>query len=381
MKVTVYLFIFLLTIQLVSCVKTFAPDLSKYDELLVVDGEITNTPGPYVVKLSLSARPQETPKFKPYSNCKVEITDNLGNRFNLHESGYGVYKTDSLDLTGVVGRSYKLSIVTPDHELYESNMEMIQEPLKIKSLYAEFQHKDEDPKDYFFSRDGYQFYLDTEPSSTTDNFLFWKLQCTYKFNADLPIRYYYDGKIQNVLHMDTLNTCYRTESIPDYFLMNTNTTGQSEVTRFPLHFVDNYTKALTIRYSLKAVQYRLGRGAFEYWSAVKKIRDAGGNIYTAQPYQIKNNLMNKTHPEKNALGYFTVGGTDEKRIFVNHPIMSNRHEVCVLPPPQTGLMMLLARYPPEALPVFLPGNLSLPDQECLDCRRRGVLEKPNFWID
>ncbi len=374
----IHFVVFIVVIQLGGCVKTFVPDLSKYDELLVVDGEITDAPGPYTVTLSLSARTQEKSKFSPYSNCKVEITDNLGNKAVLKEQSPGVYKTDSTAIRGVVGRSYRLNIVTPDGDTYESTAEVLPAPLKIKSVYYELKYE-EDP-DYLYRREGLQFYIDTEPAPTTDNRIFWKLQSTFKFNTDIPIGYYFDGSLHRVYDKDTFKTCYRTVTIPDYFLINTNELNQSEVTRFPLHFEDNYSKALSIRYSLKASQYNLGKDAFTYWSTIKKIRDAGGNIYTVQPYQVKNDLVNVTNPDKPALGYFTVAGVDEKRIFVDPPLIFFRYDTCTSGEPLRNLNYTLSRYP-ELYPIFLPASLSWPQEECLDCRELGVKEKPNFWID
>ncbi len=378
MKAIVHIFLFLTVLHFVACVKTFTPDLSKYDELLVVDGEITDAPGPYTIILSLSSKVQEKASFKPYSNCKLEITDNVGNKAVLQEQSPGVYKTDSAAIRGVTGRSYKLSIVTSDGNLYESTADVLPDPLKIKSVYAELSYMD-DP-DYLYRREGLQFYLDTENSGTTVNPLFWKLQCTYKFDRDVPVRYYFDGILHNVYNGDTFKTCYRTENIPDLYMTNTTTLNQSQVLRFPLKFQDNYSKELSIRYSLKVVQYKITPEAYTYWNSIKKMRDAGGDIYTVQPYQIKNNLMNVNNPEKIALGYFTVASVDEKRIFVNRPLITFRYGACVLGEPLRLLEQALLKFP-ELYPIFLPANKSWPAAECMDCRVNGVEEKPSFWVD
>jgi hypothetical protein len=363
-----------------SCVDSFVPEIERYDELMVVDGVITDAFGPYTIKLSKTAKVQGGAKSIPYPKCKVHIEDDLGNKINVTESAPGTYKTDSLAFRGIAGRKYKLSIATPDGELYESATEELLKTIEIQSVYAQQEHKD--APGLFYGRDGYQFYVDTKPLTTTNNFILWRMQCTYKFSLDFLIHHYYGvGGYHFIYNKDTFQTCYRTIDILDPYLLNTGEFQQTEIKRMPLNYEDNYTKALTIRYSLKVNQYTLNESAFNYWKEVKKMKDAGGELYTTQPYQIKNNLVNSTHPDKPVLGYFMVAGLSEKRIFVNHPPVVNRVEVCA-PPDITGPQPVWFVNQPASWPVFFgqyAGHGFYMPQECLDCRLTGTKKKPDFW--
>jgi hypothetical protein len=369
----------------VSCIQPFAPDLEKNEELLVVDGGITDAAGPYLIKLSKSARLQEKSRFIPYPKCKVSIEDDKGNILTLSESSLGVYQTDSLVQKGVVGRNYKLHIITPEGEEYESIPEMLMKPVGIQAVYSELEHRS-DPQ-LFYGRDGLQFYLDTERSSEPTNFLMWKLQCTYKFRTDLLIfAYYTNGKRYQVKDEDTLKFCYRTAEIPELLVIGTEQSKQPELTRVRLNYEDNYSKALSIRYSLKVQQLTISEAAHAYWSTIKKLQAMQGELYTMQPYPVKNNLLNKTHPEKPALGYFTVAGSTEKRIFVNHPLIVDRYGVCTVEGRAERDMDGQLSRRPELWPYFLVDPLEnggdhWVDQDCLDCRRTGFRERPSFWVD
>ena len=83
-----------LVIVLSSCIRYFVPDIPVDTELLVVDGNINDGPGPYTIKLSKSTRLQELSRFVPYLSCKVQLEDNVGNNVTLTEKGKGVYQTD-----------------------------------------------------------------------------------------------------------------------------------------------------------------------------------------------------------------------------------------------------------------------------------------------
>lgn len=384
MKVSKLLFLcFCMLGMCFSCVRSFTPEIEKYDALLVVDGWLTDAPGPYTIKLSTSSQLKELSTYTPYGGCKLFITDDVGNKFLLTEKNTGVYETDSAGFRGMAGRRYKLHITTVGGDEVESNEEELQQPAEIDNVYGELEHR-ADPSKYF-GRDGYQFYIDLKPMPTNDNYFFWNMQSTYKFRADFPIFFYYDnGKRYEVLNNDTLRTCYRTVDILDIFILNTSDLKQADVKHFPLNYEDNYTKALSIRYSLNVKQFKINQSCYEYWSDIKKLRDAQGDLYTQQPYQVKNNLMNLTHPEVPVLGYFTVGGFSEKRIFVNTPPVEARYDVCVIQgDPVKHLDDFLWKHP-DLWPYFFPEKTygdHFIDQGCLDCRKTGVLEKPSFWID
>jgi hypothetical protein len=380
MKIRACIFyMFFIMVAFASCIKSFVPDVPKYDEAPVVDGAITDAPGPYTVKLSKSSRLQELSKFNAYRGCKVMIEDDLGNKTTLTEHASGVYQTDSAALQGIPGRSYKLTISTPEGETYASAPELLLKGLGIKSVYKELEHKS-DPN-LFYGRDGYQFYVDAETPPTTNNYILWRAQCTYKFQTDFNIICYYDHGVHPVFEGDTFKTCYRTLDILELYLLNTNDLRQQEIKGIALNYEDNYTKALTIRYSLKVSQFTLNQAAFIYWSTIKKMMSANGELYTTQPYQPKNNLRNITHPDKPILGYFTVAGLSEKRIFVNHPPIINRVEVCEIGDPQPNVLKWFVNTP-SVWPVYYANNGGSPyylSQECVDCRVEGTQAKPSFW--
>lgn len=382
-KIKQFVLLLLMGCLLVSCIKSYDPDIDKYDELPVIDGSITDAPGPYIVKISKSTRLQQLSKFIPFTRCTVRIRDDQGNSVSLMELSPGVYVTDSTSIRGIPGRKYQLSVVTPDGELYQSAEEVLMKGLGIQSVYGELQHKT-DP-DLFLGRDGYQFYLDAEPSLRSDNFILWRLQSTYKFNADLSIISYYDkGAMHPVYYGDSLKECYKTVDILDLYLMSTKGQQKTEIKKVLLNYEDNYTKALSIRYSLNVSQFTLHEEAYTYWSEIKKMQDQGGEVYTQQPYQVKNNLTNVTSPDKPVLGYFMVAGLSEKRIFVNAPPIIFRYDVCTVGTETQFNLAERFKNRPELWPVFFADRFGGPyytQPYCVDCRVGGTKDKPRFWVD
>src|SRR3954468_11897732 len=133
-------FCFSISCMYSSCVKSFAPEIDRYDELLVVDGWLTDTPGPYVIQLSISSQLKQLVRYIPYGGCELTITDDAGNTFPLVESKTGVYLTDSATCRGIAGRSYTLKIKTQNGDEVESMQEQLLAPIEIDRVYAEVEH-------------------------------------------------------------------------------------------------------------------------------------------------------------------------------------------------------------------------------------------------
>lgn len=106
MKRNIYIILFL--ILFAACEKVIDIDLNSTDPQIVIEGVITDKPGPYTVKIS-----QTTDYFNPsqnpmLSNAYVVISDNEGNSEVLLESEPGIYQTSTIQ--GVIGRTYSLSV-------------------------------------------------------------------------------------------------------------------------------------------------------------------------------------------------------------------------------------------------------------------------------
>ena len=143
-----------------GCIDKYWPDDElRLDKMIVVDGMITNNPGPYNVYMSLSSSVNE-PEFIPLSNYALIISDDQGNQEVLSYKGNGLFQTSPEGIQGVIGRSYKLIIHSYDGDIYESEYELLRKPTEIDSVYAEIEfHSD---RDFEYNLSGYQYYVHTK---------------------------------------------------------------------------------------------------------------------------------------------------------------------------------------------------------------------------
>ena len=380
----VLLMIFLL---LTSCEDQFWPELGeKYENILVVEGTITNDPGPYTLLLSLSTS-FENPVYIPLSGYEAIINDNLGNSEILSEVEPGVYKTALDGIHGVPGRKYQLTIQSSDGKTYQSDFEELRAPVGIDSVYVELEYHEN--AGFPFDIPGYQFLLNTKASIIDSSYYLWKLERTFEYHADFRVYFWYDGELHTFPDTDSIKACWKTDPVYQIFTGSTVGLAEPVLTNFPLHYVTFDNREFSVRYSLLIDQFTISEKAQEYWKLVNEQNTSGGELYAKMPFQVKGNIDNINNPNEQVLGYFQAAGVDTKRVFFNRPDYQVKmyYPVCELKEPDYLEYGLMLQFPdPRDWPQYVTMNeyygRAVPVQECVDCRESGgTIEKPEFWID
>ena len=379
------IFAVFLLLMPVSCIQEYWPDLgNKYDKLLVVEGTITNNPGPYTVKLSVSSS-VDNPQWIPYTGCTVKIMNEDGDQENLTEQEPGVYLTSPQGMTGKIGKKYKINIVTPDDRIYESMFEKLSTPVELESVYFETERQVTDELPY--DLEGLRFYLDTKPAQKDSSYLLWRLESTYKYKSDFKAYYIYDeGRLSAFPKTDSLYTCWLTKRIKELFTYETTHLSEPVIKHFPLNFVSTEGRELSVRYSLKVSQLTISQEAYNFWNSLRRQNDDQESLYTRQPYQIQGNIRNVNNPDEPVLGYFLVAGVSEQRIFVDRPNLKFHYSVCELSDQDYEAMRDVGLSGRNEWPIYITvginWRLAYPNQGCIDCRLKGgTIKKPDFWED
>lgn len=369
-----------------SCVEEYWPDMgSEYGAVLVVEGSITNKPGPHIVNLSLSTN-LERPEYRPLTGYNVNIQDDMGNTETLIEFQDGSYQSSEDGIEGIPGRKYRIRIVSPSGKTYESAWEKMHPPVGIDTVWAEYEMQED--LDYDHLLEGYRFKITTKPANMDTAYFFWKLTGTYQYHANHFIKYVYDGEMRQFPHFDSLYMCWRTYNVRDIFTYHTINMSEPLLSGYPLHYVTTEDKKLSIRYSLYTRQFSITREAHEYWKNLHEQNTNLDGLYTALPFQVRGNVSCTSDPEELVLGYFMVASMTDNRIFVNKPKNARfyYHTECNMYEGPIAHMLWRLR---DHWPVYLAATYSefgqgpaLPiKQDCVNCTESGgTIITPDFWI-
>jgi hypothetical protein len=368
----------LFLILLNGCVTQFIPETEEEKELVVVEGLITDQPGPNTIKLSKSLPFGKKSEANPLTGCLVSLKDDLGNFYPLSEKKPGTYLTDSSAFRGQVGRFYTLGIAANNGTKiinYESFPVEMKPVPPIDSIYYEKTVIKEDFEG-FFEIDGCNIYLDTHDPENSCKYYRWDFNETWVLRLLFPVENF---------------KCWINDSSNEINFKSTAAFDESRIIRHPITYISNITDRLKTRYSISVNQYSLNEEEYVYWEKLHNITDQTGGLYDVIPASVPSNVFCIENPGERVLGYFSVSAKSSKRIFIKDKFSGiiDMYSDCItgtfygdseIPGLYTSVWVL-ADYPPGYYGFGSPRYRILTDNKgCADCTVRGTNVKPDFWV-
>ena len=281
--------ILILLILIVGCVEPFDFEIEEGQKRLVVEGRITNEPGPYKVVLTETANYSITvdgiPSF--VTGAEVFIVDDQENFEHLVERSKGHYYTSGNEIRGEIGRSYYIEIILPNGDIYRSEPEEITEPPPIERLYYEFEPGSA------INKLGFYVYLDAIDPSDETNYYKWESISWWLYTNDCwnQIRDFDPFNIQSDRNI------------------NGNKIARKLLKRVP------YNSRLP--YVITAEQLSLSAQAFSYLESMNKQAVSAGTMFDPPPTFLRGNIEHVDNPDKLALGYFYAAGVTRMEIAID----------------------------------------------------------------
>lgn len=129
---------FFLVIILSSCEEIIGVDPNiSVDEILILEGGITNQPPPYFVSLRTAHNISGVGENTLGVGATITLYDKTGKSEVFIEETPGNYKTNGSQIIGQVGESYRLQIELANGEQYQSDYDLMPSPVVVDYLYEE----------------------------------------------------------------------------------------------------------------------------------------------------------------------------------------------------------------------------------------------------
>ena len=368
----------------VSCIEPFQPEIREMQELLVINGKITDQPGEHFVEVSRSSSYNE-PGFIPVEGCVVRVEDNEGKGFTYSEYKQGGYRVDLDERFLGINKAYKLYVYTPDGEEYQSDYDSLLPCPAIDSLYFEVERQETNNPELTYH--GLQFYLNVEGDKDDSRNFLWKLEESFKYVSPYYLQYFWDGLVLHEFDPFVYkNICYKTLTIKELYTTSTIDLSANELSKYPLSYVSNKLPKLKWIYCLMVYQHSLSNDAFLYWEKMKNQSTGTGGLYERQPSSSDGNIFNANDEDEQVLGYFYASQIREKRILVENTFdFAIPNYDCSL-----DTIHDLAEF--NSYPSYLIGLKEVPGgkrvgppfgyayQACFDCELSGgTTEPPDYW--
>lgn len=373
-----------------ACLEPFNPRIPDGEtNLLVVEGRITNQPGPYTVRISKSAALNAENSFvTEIVNISIEEEDGIIE--TLIETSPGVYQT--ILLQGKADKRYRLTF---DYlgESYQSTWEKINTPSIIDDISFEVETRETTGNDL----EGAQFYIDSHGEKDGSKYLRYELEETWKIGVSHSSFFDYIGNDNIEVTKNPRHLCWTTGKQPGINLATTEGLSENILSGHLLKFITGANERFTKRYSLLVKQYTLSEEEYLFWKVLQESNEELGNLFDKQPAKVIGNITNISEPKNTVLGYFSASGLHEKRIYINTtdvpPTLVTPREDCRLD--SLFKLRLGSKYEGRLFSKLetdffigfffsddgsaLAGALTAPPM-CSDCTfKGGQLNKPEFW--
>jgi hypothetical protein len=259
-----------MSIALNSCQEVVSIDLNKADPHIVIEGVISDQPGPYTVKVSMTGNYFEPSLyFPPVTDAQIVVTDDRGQRDTLKEADQGTYL--STHLLGIEGRTYSMSVVTGG-KTYSASSTMPAKVL-IDSIYAV-------ARTGFRSEPGFDIYVMFKDSPEPGNY--------YRLNA----------KSSTLIPADSIDG-------RRFRLYTDKLTNGNEMTE-RIRAGGKVQSGDTITLELLSID----KAAYDYFSTLRNILSSDRSPTSLSPANPNTNLTN------GSLGYFAAFAMDTKKIII-----------------------------------------------------------------
>lgn len=294
-----------------SCITPFQPDTVSVAPMLIVDGQITDQPGPYTIKLTRTSDYSIRSVNLLEEGATVLIMDDQGNQETLKETATGgTYQSRVNGLRGVPGRRYKLIIQTKAGKRYESEPEVLPAVPPIQKLYYESTYEPATAKAN--QRQIWSIYLDTKDPDTLGNYYKWSwthyempTACQKTF---ISARSYYTG-ISCCTDCWDIFRCYTCVNLNSDMAINGKAISRQFIAEVPFTSLS--------RYYVEVEQQALSKRAYLFWKSVAQLTSNTGGLFDVSPSSVRGNIKCTTTPDEPVYGYFGAVGVAINYVFVD----------------------------------------------------------------
>jgi Domain of unknown function (DUF4249) len=295
--------IFLISLKVLfftNCIDKIDIDNGVVEKKLIVDGFISDLPGPYTVKLFNSLTYTSSDITTPVSGASVELFDDKGSNYRLKENFSGYYETDSASVIGVAGRSYYVKIRLANGKQYVSKPEILPKSVPIDTVYASF------------GLLRFNVSIQSKDPSVTENYYRWKWT-HYRFTKLCLERFYGNQGVNYKEEADCCEQCWKFETPRGDLYVNADDIFNGKSFKQP---VGSVIYNSTDPYFMLIEQQSLTKETYQFWKGVdSQIKNSGG-IFDNPPALINGNIVSVDDPNEQVLGIFSAIGIARKPYYL-----------------------------------------------------------------
>jgi hypothetical protein len=320
---------------------------------VVIDGHISDQPGPYVIRVSKAFDIESKLSLKTDINVKnMIITDNHGTSEKLTKIRPGVYQTHQNGIRGTIGRVYQLKVELLDGRVYESNPDTLLSPGSIDSIHYEYKEERINEGELIY---GFDVFFNSSSGDRSNFHFLWQFVGTYKVDANpelydticianisaelegrcpkpLPCSGYVYNRELEVLEM--IEPCECCICWVNFFNENVIISDNQLIEGGSLRAIKaGYVpiNQWTFKYKVNVEirQLSLSRQSFAFWKSVKDQKQASNSLFLPVTGKVPSNFTQIGGPTAPVEGVFFATSISSKSVFITPKDVPNQSTIPV----------------------------------------------------
>lgn len=364
-----------------SCIDPYTPDTSGYEEMLLIEGIISDDPSvPARVSISKSKPLSDNGYYELGFSATVMIICDDGSVYPFTEILSGKYENLNDPIVLEEGKYYKLQVSTSDNKIFESDYEPYIPGPPVESIT--FYPETKKISDYGFAEAGLQFYANTRGIDNEPIYLRWLLEATYNYSVPYTSDYIWNGLSMEEFRNSEFINCWKDVEIPGIYISDSYGLTENMISNAPLNFVSQHGDELTIKYSLMVTQLSISKASYKFWYDLNTLINKTGGFYETQPFRIRGNIECVSDSELEVSGVFEVASVTKKRVFAPRPTDFQIFNTlrCELDSVGTESFPWASLSSGSYLKHIGSGYFATSSSHCFICTQRGGTNiKPAFW--
>lgn len=379
----------LLVIILGNCKKPYNPGvINAPNSYFVVEGVINNGNDSTIVKLSKTVNISSSTKTSGVDNCAVQVEGEQGSTYQLVPQGNGYYVLTELNLD--ISKKYRLHITTGDGTEYASDYVEVKTTPPIDSI------------GFAVKNNQLQIYANTHDATNNSRYYRWAYEETWRFHAKYQSSFIVDQARQEVVirpPSEQSYYCFAGDKSSSIVLGSSAKLSQDVIFQQPITTIAAQSEKIELRYTIKLKQYTLTKEAYQFWESLRKNTEQLGSIFDAQPSQLTGNVHNLKNAAEPVIGYVSITNIQTKRVFIDnadvpqdwltaYPYECGQPDSALFSNPKTmanDVQNFIIRGGSIPISEITDHNsligYTYSSAECSDCRIRGHVATPPFWIN
>lgn len=322
MKVLRILPVLLLLID--GCIDPLDLPAIRSTPTLVVDGMISDQPGPYEVKLYLSSSlNDDLDNPETVTNATVKITDDIGNEETLTHTAAGLYKTSAAGIQGTIGRTYQVHITTADGKSVESEPAKLTTAGAIDTVYFELKQNYINPNDPSKPQHAVLVYVDAIGDDGSPNLLRWRWTGTYQVHTypELHMRFFEgvgfpdplpcsgmifeEGELRQIAPCECCD-CWLTQYNTNALISPNEYAADARFNRIQIAQIPVEKNVFFEKFFFQIDQVSIQESVYDFWKLVNVQQQGTESIFQPNIVKIKGNMHSVSDADDEVFGIFSV---------------------------------------------------------------------------